>query len=62
MSDETVERFRKWLADEIWGEDDFGGFTEGVTPAQSAEHVRKLFDLIDPDWRDYTEAGRRAKL
>lgn len=56
----TVQRFRAWLGDTIWAADDMGGFVTGVTEDDAIREVGKLFDLLDPDWRDYTSEGRKS--
>lgn len=62
--DTTLERFRDWLGEHIWAEDDMGGFLQpSANPEferQTVANVGALFDLLDPDWRSYTWSGRRG--
>lgn len=68
MSDATSDALRQWIADHIWDEDDFGGFTEGAIPKdgrtreeQVTVNVKELLDLAVPDWRDWTAAAQHRQ-
>jgi hypothetical protein len=61
-----LARFRDWLGDHIWTEDDMGGFLQCGTAlswreeqAQMMANAAQLFDLLDPDWRSHTGRARR---
>jgi hypothetical protein len=56
MPEELQEKIRQWFGDHIWGEEDFGGLEN-----DDYAELKELFDLVLPDWRDWTWRAQNGK-
>ena len=54
----NLEIFRRHISNVIWSSEDMGGFIVGVTEKEAVDNVSQLLDIVDPEWRNFTNGKK----